>query len=109
VVDPTPSFNGKAIVYAALSNGTTTAGGGLWRSTDSGDHWTLMRAGNATDVVLAPGSGAAGVGGANELTLVFAAFQGDGVYMNVKQGAPNSWKQMTGTLANGAQLLVNAN
>src|SRR5262249_44533157 len=66
VVDPhrAPSSPNDAIVYAALSdvdangnpvNGTSTSGG-LWRSMDSGVHWTRLIAGQATDVVLDPNS-----------------------------------------------------
>src|SRR5262249_12096726 len=48
VVDPRPTPSGEVIVYAALSG----AQGGIWRSFDSGKHWTNVRAGQATDVTL---------------------------------------------------------
>ena len=47
VVDPTLTLNGQVIVYAALSG----PHGGLYRSRDTGTHWTLLKAGDATDVV----------------------------------------------------------
>ncbi len=55
IVDPTPLSNGDVIVYLAMGNGGNA---GVWRSIDSGGHWTLLQAGNATDVVLAPASAA---------------------------------------------------
>ena len=42
------------IIYAALSGPT----GGIWRSEDTGQHWTNMLPGQATSVVLDPDSGA---------------------------------------------------
>ncbi|MFO0880897.1 MAG: proprotein convertase P-domain-containing protein [Gemmataceae bacterium] len=49
VVDPNLNpLTNESIVYAAMS-GTK---GGLYRSTDSGKNWTLLRAGQATDVAL---------------------------------------------------------
>ena len=54
VVDPKLSPSGQVIIYAALSGPT----GGVWRSLDSGQHWTNMLPGQATSVVLDADSGA---------------------------------------------------
>ena len=72
IVDPHPSPSGEVIVYAALS-GTN---GGIWRSTDTGRHWTLVKAGDATDVTLAAGS----VGATGNLQILYAAIRGQGVF-----------------------------
>ncbi len=87
VVDPTPTLQGGVIIYAAISG----RNGGLWRSLDTGDHWQLMRAGNATDVVLDPSSN---TGGDGSLQIVIAAFQGDGVYLSPNRG--QIWNLMGG-------------
>jgi subtilisin-like proprotein convertase family protein len=86
VVDPThaPTGPGEVIVYAALSG----ANGGLWRSLDSGNHWQLMsdpsaEGTNATDVTLA----AAEFNQTGNLRVVYAAFEGHGVYLSGQQGA----------------------
>ena len=71
IVDPKAQTNGHAIVYAALSG----PGGGIWRSTDTGGHWTRLQAGNATDVVLAAGSADA----SGNLQVLYAGLQGLGV------------------------------
>ncbi len=97
VVDPRPSIDGNVIVYAALSG----SHGGLWRSLDSGEHWQLMRAGQATDVVLDPNSGT-GVQNGN-LQLVYAAFAGDGVYLSPNQG--QVWNKLLGGV--GVPLIQN--
>ena len=70
VVDPRALPNGEVIVYAALSG----ANGGIWRSNDTGKHWTLVRGGVATDVVLSAGS--ASLNG--NLQILYAAFRGAG-------------------------------
>ncbi|QEH39304.1 Proprotein convertase P-domain protein (plasmid) [Aquisphaera giovannonii] len=93
VVDPTLTPTGNVIIYAALSGGN----GGIWRSIDTGAHWTLMRAGQATDVVLDPAS-ATGVADGN-LQILYGAFRGDGVYLSPNRG--QVWNQMTGQQGNG--------
>jgi len=79
VVDPNLTPDGQVIIYAALG-GTN---GGLWRSLDSGAHWTNLRAGQCTDVVLDPASN---TGGSGNLQIVYAAFQGEGVFFSQNQG-----------------------
>ena len=80
VVDPKPTPSGGVILYAALSGGD----GGLWRSLDTGAHWQNMRPGQATDVVLDPGSGTGTAGG--NLQILYASFRGEGVYSSPNQG-----------------------
>src|SRR5207248_466954 len=41
IVDPKPAPTGEVIVYAALGG----ANGGVWRSVDTGKHWTQVPAG----------------------------------------------------------------
>ncbi len=75
VADTTPQANGTYYLYAAFS-GTN---GGIYRSSDTGNTWTLIKSGNATDLVLA----AASTGTTGNLDLLYGAFQGDGVYKTV--------------------------
>ncbi len=93
VVDPKLTLQGQVIIYAAVGG----PNGGLWRSVDSGDHWTLMRAGQATDVVLDPTSKTGGGDDPNLLTL-YAGFQGDGVYVSPNRG--QSWNPLSGGVGN---------
>jgi subtilisin-like proprotein convertase family protein len=72
IVDAKAQLNGEVIVYAALSGGN----GGIWRSLDTGKHWTRIRAGNATDVVLSAGSADA----SGNLQILYAGFRGEGVF-----------------------------
>ena len=92
IVDPTAQNDPErnVIVYAAFGG----ANGGVYRSTDTGRHWTLMRAGDATDIVLAEGSAAIGTG---NLQILYAAFRGDGVYIANPAFVAVSMAQMTGT------------
>jgi subtilisin-like proprotein convertase family protein len=92
LVDPTPSPTGGVIVYAAFGG----AGGGVYRSLDSGDTWQLMRAGDATDIVLDMTSGTGAPGG--NLQIIYAAFRGDGVYISPNRG--QVWNLMTGGIGN---------
>ena len=74
IVDPIAGPNG-VIVYAAMGNG-------IWRSNDSGGHWTLMQAGIATDVVLAAGSASSIDSNGNptgNLQILYGAIEGVGV------------------------------
>jgi subtilisin-like proprotein convertase family protein len=91
VIDPNPTPSGGVVIYAAMS-GTN---GGLYRSLDGGMHWALMRAGNATDVVLDPESGSVNsVGKPGNLQILFAAFAGDGIYESPNEG--QVWNEMLG-------------
>ncbi len=99
VIDPTPSVLGGVIIYAALSGPT----GGVWRSQDTGKTWQLMLSGQATSVVLAPGTGATsspgtGVNVQGNLQVVYAALRGTGVFMSPNQG--QVWAQMLGGIGN---------
>ena len=104
VIDPELSTSGQLIIYAALSGPT----GGIWRSTDSGQQWSLMLSGNATAVVLDPNS-AVQAGG--NLQVVYAGFESSstsgaeapGVYLSPNQG--RDWQLMTG--GEGNPLIVN--
>ena len=89
VVDPTLLPGGGLIVYAALGG----KNGGLWRSLDGGDHWTNLSAGivpqvngqnaAATDVLLDPASKSPSTG---NLDILYAAFQGVGVFISTNRG-----------------------
>ena len=85
--DPTANPSGQVILYAALSG----VNGGIWKSSDTGNTWSLMRAGQATDVILAAGSADANSG---NLRIVYGAFRGDGVYMSPDAGT--RWNLMAG-------------
>ena len=87
VVDPKLTPTGQVIIYAA----TTGPNGGIWRSEDTGRTWTLMLAGNATDVLLNPDSGIPlnpdlGTGATGNLQIVYAGIAGQGVLMSPNQG-----------------------
>lgn len=97
VVDPRLTPNGQVIIYAALSG----PNGGIYRSQDTGQTWQLMRAGQATDVVLNMSSGTGAPGG--NLQIVYGAFRGEGVFISPNQG--QVWNLMAGT--GGNPLLVN--
>ena len=95
IVDPQPTPSGEEIVYAAVSGGTN---GGLWRSLDSGKHWTKMRAGNATDVVFDYKSGFFDAlnNPTGNLQYIYGAFQGDGVYFSPNRG--QVWNELLGNI-----------
>ncbi|HEY1683259.1 MAG TPA: Ig-like domain-containing protein [Tepidisphaeraceae bacterium] len=112
IVDPTLQADGDAIVYLALSDPSTGAKnfGGLYRSIDSGKTWSLMRAGQATDVAFEADSS---VGtfqqGQNStqqnLNNIVAAFAGDGIYFSPNRG--QVWTPLLGgvgdpTILNGS-------
>jgi subtilisin-like proprotein convertase family protein len=92
VVDPRPTPSGDVIVYAAL----TGSNGGIWRSVDTGKHWQLMRAGQASDVVLDPNSGHINAisNPTGNLDFIYGAFEGDGVYFSPNRGTV--WNQLLG-------------
>jgi subtilisin-like proprotein convertase family protein len=89
-VDPTPLVNGQIAVYAALSG--SAAQGGLWRSIDSGNTWFRVKTGNATDVALA----AASRDNNGNISVMYGAFRGDGVYITHNALTATSMTQMTG-------------
>jgi subtilisin-like proprotein convertase family protein len=94
VVDPRLTPDGEVIVYAAVSGDAATAG--IWRSLDTGKHWTRMRAGQATDVVLDPNSGFPDAQGrpTGNLQIIYAGFRGEGVFLSPNRG--QVWNQMLG-------------
>ncbi len=94
VVDPRLTTSGGVIIYAALSGSGAGPVAGIWRSLDTGIHWTRLKAGNATDVALDPLSGIGAPGG--NLQNVYAAFGGDGVYASSNQGG--TFLPLLGTL-----------
>ena len=96
-IDPKAQPDGKLIVYAAFVGlGGNTAAGGLWRSLDGGDTWQQMRAGNAVDVLLDLNSATGAPNG--NVQIVYAAFQGDGVYRSPNRG--QNWALMGGGIGN---------
>ncbi len=92
VVDPNLTSSGQVIIYAALSG----AQGGIWRSFDTGQTWTKVLAGNATDVTLAPTSGVVDAvsNPTGNLQIVYAAIAGVGVYISPNEGTV--WNLMAG-------------
>jgi subtilisin-like proprotein convertase family protein len=104
VVDPKLTATGGVIIYAALTGPT----GGIWRSLDTGAHWTQMFSGQASSVVLDEDSGAVtnsatGTTSQGNLQIVYAGIEGVGVEMSPNQG--QVWNLMTG--GEGNPLIVN--
>jgi hypothetical protein len=100
VVDPNPAPDGGVIVYMALSGAAAQAG--VWRSLDGGLTWQRIRAGQATDVILAAGS-ANTVDPVTQKTVsngnlqrLYAAFAGDGVYFTDSAPSANGMSLMDG-------------
>jgi subtilisin-like proprotein convertase family protein len=95
IVDPIRSPSGQIVVFAALS-GTN---GGIWRSTDSGNTWQQVLAGDATDVTLAPYS-AFDANNPNappgNAQVIYAAIRGQGVYISASEGNAGTWTLMAG-------------
>jgi subtilisin-like proprotein convertase family protein len=104
VVDPVhaPSSPDNVIVYAAMSDPSGRGRGGVYRSTDSGKHWTLTgsKSGQATDVILGPNTSSDSSGNTQ---VIDAAFEGEGVFQSPNQGG--SWNLMTGGATVQAQIL----
>ena len=74
-------FSNRPIIWAAVGQGSTLAANnvaGLWRSTDGGRSWTQVKAGEATDFVIAAGSQLPNSG--DRPTIAYLGLQGDGVY-----------------------------
>ncbi|MBN9517993.1 proprotein convertase P-domain-containing protein [bacterium] len=113
LVDPNPAPDGGVIVYMALTGAPGQAG--VWRSRDGGLTWfdnpstppaqrqPTIRAGAATDIVLAAGSAntvnpVTGATVANgNLQYLYAAFRGEGVFFT-----PTAPSAVGMTLMNGA-------
>jgi subtilisin-like proprotein convertase family protein len=91
LMDPKPQANTQVIIYAAVDGGSAP---GVYRSVDSGAHWSLMRAGNATDIAFSYGS----ANPSGNLQIIYAGFQGDGVYESPNQGG--FWTQLLGDIGN---------
>ena len=95
--DPKLSPAGGIIAYAALSG---PANNGLYRSMDGGATWTLLKSGQATDVILDPYSGTKDPFGnrVGNLQILYVAFGNDaangGVWTSINSG-------QTFTLLNG--------
>ena len=87
VIDPRPTPDGNAIIYAALTGNQ----GGLWRSVDTGQTWTRLSAaglGNASDVLLDYTSATVDALGnpVGNVNIIYAAFPGSGVYISPNRG-----------------------
>jgi subtilisin-like proprotein convertase family protein len=95
VVDPKPTPTGEVIVYMAVSGGN----GGIYRSINTGRSWTLIRGGQATDVILAAGSAPLN-GPSQNLQILYGAFRGDGVYIATQAPAAASMSLMAGGIGN---------
>ncbi|HEY1684009.1 MAG TPA: proprotein convertase P-domain-containing protein, partial [Tepidisphaeraceae bacterium] len=101
VVDPHLQANGQAIIYVAFTDPTTNGKGGLYRSVDSGKTWSLMRAGQATDVVLDLNSAIPSFNNSDvnnptdNVNAIDAAFAGDGIYRSPNRGV--TWTELLGT------------
>ncbi len=109
VVDPKPTPDGNVTVYATIQDvapdafdaiGTgrptpPTVKGGLWRSLDSGQTWTQMRAGQATDVVLDLNSPSNTTG---NLNFLYVGFADQGVFFSPNRG--QNWQLMLGQAGN---------
>lgn len=76
-------------VYIAVGGGGIQ---GVYRSLDTGKSWTLIRAGNATDVALAAASGADN----GVLQRLVAAFEDDGTYYTTSAPSASSLVPMLG-------------
>ena len=76
IVDPTTVAN-EVIVYMAVSG----RNGGLYRSTNTGRDWALVRSGDATDVFLAAGLRSTSTGSVGTLSFLYASFTREGVYV----------------------------
>jgi len=85
VVDQNLTPEDGVLVYMAVSGGTAAASG-VWRSSDSGLTWERVRAGQATDVVLAAGSAltfdpiAQTTIDDGNLQRLYGSFRGEGVF-----------------------------
>ena len=109
-VDPTPVATPGGgldyIVYMAVSDPANPAAAGVWRSNTSGRTWVRVQAGPATDVVLAPGSAASetnqgNTAGSGNLSILYAAFRGQGVFFTSQAPDAGSLTQLGGGQGNG--------
>ncbi len=88
IVDPTAQVNGQVVVYAAVSG----VNGGIWRSNDGGNTWKNIQAGDATDVALSAGS----KGANGNLSVLFGAIRGSGVYYTTSAATTNNMSLRSG-------------
>jgi len=79
IVDPWPGQRGGR--YAAM-------GTGIWRSTDSGGHWTLLQAGVASDIVLSAAAPASTATATRRATwILYGAIEGQGCLLHQRPTA----------------------
>ncbi|MBL8865622.1 MAG: proprotein convertase P-domain-containing protein, partial [Planctomycetia bacterium] len=95
IVDPNVTPTGEVIVYMAVSGNN----GGIYRSINTGRSWSLIRSGNASDVVLSLGS-IPRSGTSKNAEILYGAFQGEGVYITTSAPVAASMQQMTGGIGN---------
>lgn len=91
VIDPTLQPNNELLLYLAMDG--TAAQQGIWRSANTGRSWTRIRAGRATDVLLAETS----IGSNGNRELLYAAFAGEGVFFTPQATSTTDMTLLSGT------------
>lgn len=89
IADPVRRADGGYTLYAAFS-GAGNPNQGIWRSDDTGNTWTQLRQGDATDVALAFGSR----GSNGQAQVIYGAFRGEGVFLSQNRGV--DWRRQDG-------------
>ena len=102
VTDPTPVSPGNYVVWMAVQGSAAQAG--LWRSLDTGRTWTRVRAGQASDVVYAPGSADPTTG---LLQRLYVAFEGQGTFYTFNAPGRGDFTFMAG--GDGNNLITDFN